>query len=183
MTKRTRQRNQAGIKRGNLKTTVHAPTKEAQGFAYVPKKGARHVLDDDLLERPKEWDEIRQKFIEIGPIPRGKAGIEDVRLSKHIKAVLRRIEWHIAHPNADPDEEPLGLVGGEIDLEAACIKALLTEKQRQVVMLVISEQLTVRKAAAVLGIDMSSVRDRLRWARLKLRAYFGGLDPLTEEVD
>jgi RNA polymerase sigma factor (sigma-70 family) len=115
-------------------------------------------------------------------------GIATLLVAQHRRDEVRRLRLHQAVP-AEPDAS-CHADRVAADVTAAALRDVLTsaladlaDGDRDVLLLIVQEELTYEQVAAALDIPVGTVRSRLHRARNILRAALGGSNPLhsTEE--
>jgi RNA polymerase sigma factor (sigma-70 family) len=115
-------------------------------------------------------------------------GIATLLVAQHRRDEVRRLRLH----QAVPAESDVFCHADRVaaDVTAAALRDVLTsaladlsDGDRDVLLLVVQEELTYEQVAAALDIPVGTVRSRLHRARSILRAALGGSNPLnsTEE--
>ncbi|GIF43799.1 RNA polymerase sigma factor [Actinoplanes xinjiangensis] len=115
-------------------------------------------------------------------------GIATLLIAQHRRDEVRRLRLHQAVPAERDTSCHADRVAA--DVTAAALRSVLTsaladlaDGDRDVLLLVVQEELTYEQVAAALDIPVGTVRSRLHRARTVLRAALGGSNPLnsTEE--
>ncbi|MEV4276832.1 RNA polymerase sigma factor [Actinoplanes xinjiangensis] len=115
-------------------------------------------------------------------------GIATLLVAQHRRDEVRRLRLHQAVPAELDTSCHADRVAA--DVTAAALRSVLTsaladlaDGDRDVLLLVVQEELTYEQVAAALDIPVGTVRSRLHRARTVLRAALGGSNPLnsTEE--
>ncbi|WP_229069165.1 RNA polymerase sigma factor [Actinoplanes sp. DH11] len=111
-------------------------------------------------------------------------GIATHLVAQHRRAELRRLRLHRAVPREPDTTCHADRVAA--DVTAAALRDVLTsaladlgDGDRDVLLLVVQEELTYEQVAAALAIPVGTVRSRLHRARTQLRAALGGSNPLN----
>ncbi|MEU4420650.1 RNA polymerase sigma factor [Actinoplanes sp. NPDC024001] len=112
-------------------------------------------------------------------------GIATNLVAQHRRDEVRRLRLHLAVP-PQPDEM-CHADRVAADVTAAALRntltaalADLTDGDRDVLLLIVQEELTYDQVAAALAIPVGTVRSRLHRARTTLRAALGGSNPLSD---
>jgi RNA polymerase sigma-70 factor, ECF subfamily len=146
----------------------------AQVVAYIPRlrRYARAAADDlvqDTLERALNKLHLWKRGTDL------RAWLFTVMHNVHVNQVRSRREF--AALERDALEVPVRATQ-EVTLEARDLERMLARlpvEQREVLLLVVLEDLSYDEAATALGIPIGTVMSRLSRAREKLRALMEGL--------
>lgn len=110
-------------------------------------------------------------------------GIATHLVAQHRRDEVRRLRLHRAVPPASDAVCHADQVAA--DVTAAALRDTLTgaladlaDGDRDVLLLIVQEELTYEQVAAALDIPVGTVRSRLHRARTRLRAALGGSNPL-----
>ncbi|HWS39401.1 MAG TPA: RNA polymerase sigma factor [Actinoplanes sp.] len=115
-------------------------------------------------------------------------GIATHLVAQHRRDEVRRLRLHQAVvPEPDTachaDRVAADVTAAALRTTLTLALADLTDGDRDVLLLIVQEELSYEQVAAALDIPVGTVRSRLNRARTQLRAALGGSNPLTSSID
>ncbi|WP_243057241.1 SigE family RNA polymerase sigma factor [Nocardioides sp. SR21] len=131
---------------------------------------AEDLVQEALIRAAQRWDTLRDG--------QPDAWVRTVVFREHVSW------WRRVRRETVTDEPPTGLLDppGEAPVMIQDALALLTHKQRAVLVLRYIEDLSVAETAAVLGVSDGTVKKQASVALASLREIAPGLEELQEEL-